>query len=265
MALDIRGKIAFVTGASSGIGKETARQLASQGAHVILTARRLDRIEALADAIESEFGVRALPVKLDVTQHDDVESVVQGLPSDWQAIDILVNNAGLALDTVPLQEGIPEHWSTMIDTNIKGLLYVTRAILPSMVERDTGHVINVGSMAGHEYYATGNVYIATKHAVKALSYSLRIDLLGKAIRVTNISPGAVHTEFSEVRWQDKAKSDAFYEGFEPLRAEDIADTIVYAATRPKHVNVSEIKVLPTAQASMNHLSKTGGSGKGLFD
>jgi len=265
MSLEIKNNIALITGASSGIGKATAYQLAQQGVKLILTARRIDRLEALSEELNKQYNVEALSIQLDVQDKTQVQSTLQSLPMPWRNIDILVNNAGLALDSTKLQEGNIDHWDTMIDTNIKGLLYVTRAILPSMIKRNSGHIINIGSIAGHEYYCTGNVYSATKHAVKALSKSLRIDLQGTNIRVSEIDPGAVHTEFSEVRWKDKKRSDEFYQNFMPLSGDDIADTVLYCATRPLHVDIAEIIIFPTAQASCNHLAKTGEKAKSLFD
>ena len=181
------------------------------------------------------------------------------MPAAWQAIDILINNAGLALDTLTLAEGNEDNWDTMIDTNIKGLLYVTREVLPLMLSRNKGHIVNIGSIAGHEYYPNGNVYAATKHAVHALSKSMRLDMQGSAIRVTEIAPGAVETEFSVVRWSDKQRAEDFYKDFQPLLAEDVADTILYSITRPAHVNIEQLIVMPTVQASANHLYRGGRS------
>lgn len=251
----LKNKIVFVTGASSGIGMACAEQFASLGAAVILAARRVERMDALKKKLEEKYQAKIWIVELDVCDIKKVNQVIEQLPEAWKSIDILVNNAGLALGLEPLYEGNPEQWDKMIDTNIKGLLYVTRAILPGMITRNSGHIINIGSVAGREYYPNGNVYSATKHAVKAINKSLRIDLLGKPIRVSEIAPGAVETEFSEVRFGDKARAKAFYQDFEPLVAEDIADTVIYCATRKPHVNVSEIVVMPVAQASANHLHR----------
>lgn len=179
-------------------------------------------------------------------------------------IDILVNNAGLALDSVKIQDGNSENWDIMIDTNLRGLLYVTRTILPSMVSRNSGHILNIGSIAGHECYPTGNVYSATKHAVRAITKSMRIDLLGTAIRVTEIDPASVHTEFSEVRWKDKKRADDFYKDFKALTADDVADAIVYCTTRPLHVDIAELVISPTAQAAY-HIHKPAKENKGFFD
>lgn len=265
MPYSLKDKTVLVTGASSGIGKSTAEQFAAMGANIILTARRLDRIEALAAELEKTYNVSVLPLKMDVQDKDAVFSAIESLPADWSDIEVLVNNAGLALSTDKLDKGDTDNWDTMIDTNIKGLLYVTRAILPGMVERQNGHVINVSSIAGHDCYIAGNVYSATKHAARAISKSLRLDLMGSGLRVSDVAPGAVHTEFSEVRWKDKGKSDSFYEDFEPLRADDIADAIVYCATRPQHVDVAEIVVMPTCQASVSNIHKKSGKSGGIAD
>lgn len=251
----LENKIVFITGASSGIGKACAEQFAAAGANVIVTARRLEKIKTLADELQQTHRIKALPIELDVQDKIMVKNAIDNLPEEWEAIDILVNNAGLALTSDSIHQGEPNNWDVMIDTNIKGLLYVTRYILTGMTERNAGHVINIGSIAGHEYYPGGNIYSATKHAVKAISHSLRLDLLGKAIRVSNISPGAVETEFSEVRWKDKEKAKNFYQDFKPLVADDIADAVLYCASRPAHVNISEVIVMPTDQASCNHIHR----------
>jgi NADP-dependent 3-hydroxy acid dehydrogenase YdfG len=247
--MKLTNKIILITGASSGIGYATAKLFAEQGANLILTARRLDRIIKLRDELQEKFKVNVLAVALDVQNSKAVLKTISSLPEKFKNIDILINNAGLALDSDPIQNGIIEHWETMIATNINGLLYLTRAILPSMIERKTGHIVNMGSIAGRHIYRTGNVYIATKHAVKAITEAIRIDTLGYNIRVTEIAPGAVHTEFSQVRWGgDKQRSDEFYSKFEALQAEDIADLILFSVTRPAHVNISEIVAYPTQQA-----------------
>lgn len=252
----LQNKIAFITGASSGIGKACAEHLAESGVNVILTARRLDRIEATATELTSKFGVKALALPLDVSDRDAVDAAVAGLPSEFAHIDILVNNAGLALSTDPIQDADPANWDCMIDTNVKGLLYVFNAVIKGMVEQNRGHVVNISSIAGHETYTLGNVYCATKHAVRALSKGMRLDLNGTAIRVTDIAPGAAETEFSKVRWGDDAKADAFYADFEPLVADDIADAVVYATSRRPHVNISEMVIYPTAQASPSLIKRS---------
>lgn len=248
----IAGKTALITGASSGIGKACAEQLAAIGVHLVITARRLDRIEKLGKELASEHGIKVIPIQLDVQNNEEVESVAKRLENENIAIDILINNAGLALSMDLIQDGKPENWDVMIDTNIKGLLYVTRAFLPSMVARNSGHIVNMGSISGHGVYVSGNIYCATKHAVRAISQSLRLDLMGTTIRVSEIDPGAVQTEFSEIRWKDKEKAAKVYEGFTPLTAEDVADAVIYCLTRPLHVNVSEIILFPQAQASLTN-------------
>lgn len=262
---DIKGQTAFITGASSGIGKACAEQFASLGVNLLITARRLDRLSSLAQELSLQYGVTVTPIQLDVRSLEQVEAVFEQLKKDNRDIDILINNAGLALSTDKMQDAQVSNWETMIDTNIKGLLYVTKAALPFMLKKNRGHIINMGSVAGHGYYAAGNVYCATKHAVKALTHSLRLDLLGTAIRVTEVAPGAVETEFSEVRWDDKEKAKKFYQDFQPLIADDIADAVIYCATRPPHVNVSEIIVYPQAQASLTDIYRPGEAGKSLFD
>jgi len=249
-------KVVLITGASSGIGYACAELMAAQGARIILSARRAERLHDLAKQLTEKHQQKHFILPLDVSDKEQVAAQLASLPVEWQAIDILVNNAGLALDTLPLHEGNIDHWETMIDTNVKGLLYVSRAIMPGMLARQRGHVVNIGSIAGHACYPNGNVYSATKHAVHALSKSMRLDMLGSPIRVTEIAPGAVETEFSEVRWNDKQKAKDFYKDFEPLIAEDIADAVLYSVTRPQRVDIEELIIMPTAQASANHLYRT---------
>ncbi|HHT0593425.1 TPA: SDR family NAD(P)-dependent oxidoreductase [Legionella anisa] len=250
---DLTNKIILITGASSGIGQACARLCAKQGARLILSARRVERLEALAKELSQHHGEEHYVLPLDVCDHEQVKKQLDSLPNQWRSIDVLINNAGLALDSLPLQQGIEAHWDVMIDTNIKGLLYVSRALIPGMLERGRGHVVNISSVAGHECYPNGNVYCATKHAVHAISKSMRLDMLGSPVRVTEIAPGAVETEFSEVRWNDKQKAKAFYKDFQSLLAEDIADAIVYCITRPQHMDIEEMTIMPTVQASANHL------------
>jgi len=257
----IKNKIVLITGASSGIGRASAKHFAQLGARLILMARRQERLEALAKELE----VETLSIRLDMRDKEAIFEVVETLPEPWRKIDILLNNAGAALSSDKVQDADIDGWDDMIQTNFRGLLYMTRAVLGGMVARDSGHIINIGSTAGHACYPGGNVYSATKHAVRALSESLRIDLLGKAIRVTEIDPGCVETEFSEVRWKDKEKAKRFYSDFTPLTPEDIADAIVYCATRPLHVNISEMIIYPTDQASPNHIYKRGKSSTNMFD
>lgn len=265
MAINLKDKIVFITGASSGIGKAAAYRFAEMGMKLILTARRVDRLTQITEELKSLFNAEVLSIQLDVQDKQQVALQIEQLPSHWNNIYLLINNAGLALDSLPFQEGNLENWDQMIDTNIKGLLYVTHAMLPAMVNKGQGHIINIGSIAGHEYYPTGNIYGATKHAVKAITKSMQIDLLGTGLRVSEVDPGAVHTEFSEVRWKDKAKSDDFYHSFTPLTPDDIADAIAYCATRPLHANVAEIIMMPTVQASCNHIHKENSANKNLFD
>lgn len=239
-------KIVMVTGASSGIGAATVRLFAAAGARVIAAARRVDRLKELA----LELKPNCHPVELDVCNRDGVNKAVSQLPENLQAIDILVNNAGLSRGLDKIQDGNQDSWQEMIDTNIKGLLNVSRAVIPGMVERQRGHVINIGSIAGHEVYPAGNVYCATKHAVDALTRGMLLDLVDSPIRVSTVDPGLVETEFSEVRFYgDKERAKGVYQGFEPLKPEDIADAILWVATRPAHVQVAQMIVLPTAQAS----------------
>lgn len=254
---DLNNKIIVITGASSGIGQACSRLFARYGAKLILCARRQERIEHLAKELQELYGTQCLPLQLDVRDKTQVHNTLEKLPDNWQDVDILINNAGLALSSDPLQQGSLENWDTMIDTNLKGLLYVTRALLPAMLKREKGYIVNIGSIAGQEVYTNGNVYCATKYAVRALTKSLRLDLLGTPIRVTEIAPGAVETEFSEVRWDDKEKAKAFYEDFNPLFAEDIADAAYYCITRPQHVDIAEMTIMPTAQAAAAQIYRSG--------
>lgn len=249
----VKGKTVFITGASSGIGKACAEQFAKLGANLIITARRLDRLTSLSTELSSNYGVKCFPFQLDVRNNEEIEAIFQELENKKIDIDVLVNNAGLALSTDKLQEGKIHNWDLMIDTNVKGLLYITKAALPFMLKKNAGHIINIGSIAGRGSYVGGNIYCATKHAVKAISQSLRLDLFGTAIRVSEIAPGAVETEFSEVRWNDKERAKKLYHGFKPLLPEDIADTVIYCATRPSHVNISELIVYPQAQSSFTDI------------
>lgn len=254
--MDMKGKTVFITGASSGIGKACAEQFAALGANLVITARREERLKALQSELVSKYGIRCTPVQLDVRSEAEVEAVFKKLEEEKIDIDVLVNNAGLALSSDKIQDGKTDNWNTMIDTNIKGLLYVTKAALPAMLKRNQGHIINIGSVAGHGTYMAGNVYCATKHAVSALNKSMRMDLIGTGLRVTEIAPAATETEFSEVRWNDKEKAKKFYQGFQPLTPADIADTVVYAATRPPHVNIAELIVYPQAQSSLTDIYRS---------
>ena len=246
-----------ITGASAGIGMACAREFARQGSRLLLSARRVERVRALALELEAEHGTRSHVFPLDVRNPHDVDRAISALPPEWAEIDILVNNAGLSRGLDRLQEGKLQDWEEMIDTNIKGLLYVTRRILPGMVARKKGHVINLGSIAGHQVYPGGNVYCATKFAVNSLSHALRMDLLGTGGRVCSIEPGLVETEFSEVRFRgDRQRAAAAYANTRPLKPEDVADAVVFAAMRPPHVDISEIIIMPTDQASVYHVHRT---------
>ena len=241
-------KIAFITGASSGIGMAIAKRFAKEGINLILNARRLDRLEKLKLELESENGIKILLCPFDIRHRNEIESAISQIPNDWKDIYFLINNAGLASGLGNLHEGDVEDWEKMIDTNVKGLLYISRIILPGMVERKSGHVVNISSIAGKEVYANGNVYCASKFAVDALSRGMRIELSPHNVKVTSINPGAVETEFSIVRFHgDKERADKVYEGFDNLLAEDIADAAYYAISRPQRMNINEMIVMPTAQ------------------
>lgn len=247
------GSVVFITGASSGIGRATAHKFAQAGAKLILAARRADRLEELAGTLPAQCHLLAL----DVGDKKAVDAAVSNLPAEFQPIDILVNNAGKARGLHKLHEGDPADWEDMINTNLKGLLWVTRAVVPGMVQRGRGHVINIGSIAGHEVYPNGNVYCGTKHAVDAITKGLRLDLNGTSVRVSTIDPGLVETEFSLVRFHgDQERAAKTYQGYKPLTGEDIAETIFWVADRPPHVQIAEVIILPTAQASVYVLSKT---------
>ena len=228
-------KIALITGATSGIGQATALKAAEAGFDVIITGRRNDRLQELAESIRQK-GADVLPLAFDIRQSGEVETAIRNLGGKWRDISVLVNNAGLAVGVAPIQEGVLDDWERMIDTNVKGLLYITRAVAPLMIARNTGHIVNLASIAGKEVYPGGNVYCATKHAVDALSRAMRTDMLKHHIKVTNIAPGMVETEFSIVRYKgDKEAADKVYQGMTPLTNEDIAETIIFAITRPAHV------------------------------
>jgi NADP-dependent 3-hydroxy acid dehydrogenase YdfG len=246
----LRDKLVFITGASSGIGRATAQAFAEQGARLLLCARRIDRLTELTRelaALPSDPDVYTF--RLDVRDPLAVAETLANLPADWREIDILVNNAGLSRGLAPLYENDPEDWDEMIDTNVKGLLYVTRNVVPGMIERGRGHVISLGSTAGHQTYANGTVYCATKAAEKAIMEGLRIDLIGKPVRATSIDPGMVETEFSGVRLRDPEKGAKLYQNITPLQPEDVADAILYAVTRPLHVNIHSILMTTIDQAN----------------
>lgn len=242
-------KVALITGATSGIGEATAYMLASNGYDLIITGRRSDRLKTLKNKLEKE-STEILDLCFDVRDEKQVKQVLGNLPKDWRKIDVLINNAGLAAGLDPIDSGDSDDWNRMIDTNVKGLLYVTSEVVKLMKENKTaGHIINIGSIAGKEVYPNGNVYCATKHAVDALTKGMRMDLLKYSIKVTQICPGAVETEFSLVRFHDDAeRAKTVYEGYESLVAKDIADCIWFVVSRPKHVNINDMIVMPTAQA-----------------
>lgn len=246
----------MITGASSGIGRACAEAFAERGANLALWARRRDRLDEVAQELVSKHGISVHCEAVDVRDRDAVTRAAEALPAPFHAPDVLVNNAGLSRGLNPLQDGVVQDWEEMIDTNIKGLLYVTRTILPHMINRGTGLVVNIASIAGIQPYRGGNVYGATKAAVKMLSDSLQIDVNGTGVRVCNIDPGLVETEFSEVRFHgDTVRAAGVYKGYEPLTGKDIADCVVFAATRPLHVSIQDILITPTAQASVNLVDK----------
>ena len=256
MAQSIKGKVAFVTGASAGIGRATALALAAEGAALALCARTLERVQPVAEEAMAAGAAAVHAFALDVTKREQVESAMGSLPSQFQQVDILVNNAGLARGLEKLWLDDPENWEEMIDTNMKGLLYVTRAVVPGMVARGSGHVVNLGSTAGWLAYAGGSVYCGTKAAERSISEGLRIDLLGTGVRVTSVDPGMVETDFSEVRFRgDKERAAKVYAGLTPLKPEDVADAICWAVTRPAHVNVSSLLLTSIDQANSVTLNR----------
>ena len=249
-------KIVFITGATSGFGEACALQFAEAGYNIIINGRREDRLKQLKKDLEEKFSVRVLSLPFDVSKRDAVFSAVNSIPGDWRNINVLINNAGLALGRDFFDEADLEEWDTMMDTNVKGLLYVSRAVLPLMISQNKGHIINLGSVAAKEVYEKGNVYCASKFAVDALSKSMRIDLLRHNIKVTAIHPGAAETEFSLVRFKgDAAKANAVYNGFKPLTAKDVADVIFYCTTVPEHVCINELVICPSQQADAIYFNK----------
>lgn len=243
-------KIIFITGATSGIGKASAEIFAKNGYNIIITGRRKERLDEFSKQLKSTYKIDVLSLNFDVRNLKEVETAINSIPENWKQINVLLNNAGLAAGLNTIQEGLIDDWERMIDTNIKGLLYMTRNLAPIMIKNGFGHIINIGSIAGKEVYANGNVYCATKHAVDALNKGMRIDLLPHNIKVTAINPGMVETEFSVVRFngdEDRAKS--VYKGLQPLLPEDIAETVYWVASRPAHVNINDIIIMPTVQAN----------------
>lgn len=247
---NLKNKIVFITGASSGIGAACAKRFAEQGAKLLLCARNLERLEEQAEQLRNSFGTDVYVFQLDVRDRNAVSKKINTLPPQWQAIDILINNAGLARGLETIQEGDIDHWDEMIDTNVKGLLYVSRAVLPGMIARDSGHVINIGSIAGHEVYPKGAVYCASKFAVRAITHGMRIDLIATHVRASSIDPGMVETNFATVRFDgDKELAAKIYAVREPLSSNDVADAVIYCAQCPPHVNAAEIVLMPSDQAS----------------
>jgi 3-hydroxy acid dehydrogenase / malonic semialdehyde reductase len=243
-------KIVFITGATSGFGKACAEKFATNQYNIIITGRRSDRLTQLQKELETAFSIKVLPLVFDVQKRKEVKTIIEQLPEAWKAIDVLINNAGLAAGRDTFDEANLDDWDTMIDTNVKGLLYVSKAIVPLMKARRQGHIINMGSIAGKEVYEKGNVYCASKFAVDAINKAMRIDLLPHNIKVTGIHPGAAETEFSLVRFKgNKEAANKIYEGFTPLSAADVADIIYYTTTLPAHVCINDLVVTPTAQAS----------------
>ncbi|WP_442846983.1 SDR family NAD(P)-dependent oxidoreductase [Leeuwenhoekiella sp. H156] len=250
----MKGKTAFITGATSGIGKATATHFAANGINLILCGRRQDRLDALQAALSKHVQVHTL--NFDVRDKKAVQQAIAGLPEDFQQIDILINNAGNAHGLDPIQDGSTDDWDAMLDINVKGLLYVSDAIIPKMIRANSGHIINIGSTAGKEVYPKGNVYCASKHAVDAINQGMRLDLNGYNIRVGAVNPGMVETEFSEVRFKgDADKAGKVYQGFKPLQAKDVADIIHFVVTRPYHVNIADLVVMSVDQASSTVVNK----------
>jgi len=247
----LKRKVIFITGATSGIGKSCAYAFAKEGTRLILTARRKNILDEIAGDLNKKYNSEVYTAKLDVRNYSEVKNLIDSLPVDWKLIDILINNAGLGRGLNKLYEGNPEGWDEMIDTNIKGLLYVTKEIVQGMVKRQSGHVINIGSIAGYQAYKKGGVYCATKHGVKAITDSLRMDVIDKNIRVSSVDPGAVNTNFSNVRFYgDKEKAKNTYRGMTPLTGDDVAEAVIFVATRPAHVNINEMIIMPSVQANV---------------
>ncbi|MGE5433098.1 MAG: SDR family oxidoreductase [Syntrophomonadaceae bacterium] len=246
----LKNKIVFITGATSGIGKACAEEFAKAGSNLILCARRLELLNSTSEQIRKEFGVKVYDFQLDVRHRKAVEAAIDSLPEEWKNIDILVNNAGLAIGMNKFYEDNPDNWEPMIDTNIKGFLYIARAVVPLMVKRNSGHIINMGSIAGQQAYPKGAIYCATKHAVDAVTKSLRMDLVETKVKVSSIDPGMVETNFSVIRFEgDEEKARNVYRGLDPLVGKDIAETVVFMASRPPHVVIADVVIYPVHQAS----------------
>lgn len=246
----MKDKIILITGASSGIGEGCARKFAAQGSHLILNARRTDKLEAMKRELEKQYGIRVVLLPFDVRDRQLALTALASLPEEWRAIDVLINNAGLVIGVDKEFDGNLDEWDVMIDTNVKALLAMTRMVVPGMLERGSGHIINIGSIAGDAAYPGGSVYCATKAAVKALSDGLRIDLVNTPLRVTNIKPGMVETNFTVVRYRgDKQTADQFYKGIQPLTGDDVAETVYFAASAPAHIQIAEVLLMPTNQAT----------------
>lgn len=249
-------KTILITGATTGIGKATAYRFAIENFRLIITGRRNDMLQSIAEELRLKYNVDVLTLCFDIRKKSEVEKNLEEMPPDWKTIDILVNNAGLAAGLDPVNTASTDDWDTMIDTNVKGLLYMSRKIIPWMIEQGRGHIFNVGSIAGKEVYPKGSVYCATKHAVDALSKGMRVDLLPYGIKVTQISPGAVETEFSNVRFKgDTERAKLVYKGYEPLKGEDVAEVIHFISSLPQRVNVNDIIVMPQAQANATTFNK----------
>ena len=249
--------IVLITGATSGIGEATALLLGNNNYNLIITGRRKDRLDQLKVKIEKEAITNVYSLNFDIRNQGETDRAIDSLPAEWQNIDILINNAGLAAGLNTIQEGVTDDWERMIDTNIKGLLYITHKVAPGMVKRKAGHIVNISSIAGRETYPSGNVYCATKHAVESLTKGMRLDMLQYGIKVSSVSPGAVKTEFSIVRFRgDDEKAENVYKGFTPLYAEDIAEAILFIISRPKHVNIDDLLIMPTDQAFSRDFNRT---------
>ncbi len=247
--------LALITGATSGIGRATALKLAQNNFDLILTGRRTEKLNEISQTLQKEFSIKVTPLCFDLSKRQECEDIFKKFEMQLSQVTVLINNAGLARGSDPLQKASLDDFDEMIDTNVKGLLYMTSLCLPALIKNAPSHIINLGSVAGRWSYGGGSTYCASKFAVRAISESLRMDLLGKNVRVTNISPGMVETEFSEVRFKDKEKAKKVYEGFKPLTAEDVSETILWSLTRPQHVNIQELVIYPTAQASVSQVHR----------